>query len=200
MSMCRAILAALVLCLPCGASQADDAVSGIGTPVSAEELSKFFAIQPGGIGLPAGKGTVSEGRDIFAQRCSYCHGEKLEGIKEAGGPALIGGRGSLASEHPLKTVESYWPQASTLYDYIWRAMPFDQPGSLTADEVYSLVAYILSEGKVTSDEQAMDAETLSKVVMPNADGFYVSSGPDVLIYRSHSTTPPSEHDATPVKK
>ncbi|WP_439543474.1 c-type cytochrome [Hyphomicrobium sp.] len=186
MSMCKAIAAALVLCASAAASQAGEQTSGVGTPVSAEELAKFFAIQPGGIGLPAGKGTVSEGRQTYADRCAACHGEELEGIKEMAGPALAGGRGSLATDKPLKTVESYWPQASTLYDYIWRAMPFDQPGSLTADEVYGLVAYILSEGKVTTGDKPMDADALSKVVMPNANGFYVSSGPDLQIYKAHA--------------
>lgn len=155
---------------------------GFGTPVTAEELSKYFAVQPGGAGLPQGRGTVSDGRTIYAERCSYCHGEKLEGIREAAGPALIGGRGSLASEKPLQTVESYWPYATTLYDYIWRAMPFDQPGSLSADQVYSLVAFILSEGKIIKSEE-LDAAALSKVVMPNAEGFYPFLGPDLRIYR-----------------
>lgn len=185
MSMCKAIAVALVLCVSAAPSLAGEQASGVGTPVSAEELAKFFAIQPGGVGLPAGKGTVAEGRQTYADRCAVCHGEKLEGVKEMAGPALAGGRGSLATEKPLKTVESYWPQASTLYDYIWRAMPFDQPGSLTADEVYGLVAYILSEGKVTKGDQPMDADTLSKIVMPNANGFYVSSGPDLGIYKAH---------------
>jgi S-disulfanyl-L-cysteine oxidoreductase SoxD len=186
MSMCKAIGAALALFVTATASQAGEQASGVGTPVSADELAKFFSIQPGGVGLPAGKGTVDEGRQTYADRCAACHGEKLEGIREMAGPPLKGGRGSLATEKPLKTVESYWPQASTLYDYIWRAMPFDQPGSLTADEVYGLVAYILAEGKVTEGDKPMDAEALSKVVMPNANGFYVSSGPDLQIYKTHA--------------
>lgn len=167
-------------------ARAQDVAREIGTVVSEEELGRFFAIQPGGLGLPAGSGTVAEGREIYHQRCFYCHGENLEGYYEAAGPALKGGRGTLASEKPLKTVESYWPQASTLFDYTWRAMPFDQPGSLTADEVYALVAYILSEGGIVDDDARMDAEALGKVVMPNADGFYDGSGPDLRIYRASS--------------
>lgn len=165
-------------------AQAQDRDLQIGTPVSPEELARFFAIQPGGAGLPPGSGTVSEGKEIYHQRCFYCHGEKLEGNYDAAGPALVGGRGTLASEKPLKTVESYWPQASTLFDYTWRAMPFDQPGSLSADEVYALVAYILSEANVIEGDVRMDAETLSKIELPNADGFYDGSGFDLRIYRA----------------
>lgn len=176
-----AVFLAAVLALASAHAQDHDAA--IGTPVSTEELAKFFAIQPGGIGLPPGSGTVSEGKEIYNQRCFYCHGQNLEGNYDAAGPALAGGRGSLTSDKPLKTVESYWPQASTLFDYTWRAMPFDQPGSLSADEVYALVAYILSEGKIVDEDARMDAEALSKIVMPNAEGFYDGSGPDLRIYR-----------------
>lgn len=179
--LAAAVVAACTLASP---ALAQERSHEIGTPVSAEDLKPFFSIQPGGIGLPAGSGTVAHGREAYNQRCFYCHGEKLEGNRDMAGPPLAGGRGTLASEKPLKTVESYWPQASTLFDYIWRAMPFDQPGSLTADEVYSLVAYILAEGKIVGQDVRMDAETLSKVVMPNANGFYDGSGPDLRIYRA----------------
>jgi cytochrome c len=156
----------------------------IGTPASAEELAKFFAILPDGTGLPPGGGTAATGAKIYAKKCAHCHGQDLKGLPDLGGPALIGGRGSLATTKPLKTVESYWPYASTLYDYIWRSMPFDQPGSLTADEVYSLSAYILAEGKIINADQQLDAATLPKTVMPNSDGFYDGSGPDVELYRA----------------
>ena len=174
-------LSGLIVALPAFAQDYD---LEIGTPVSAEELARFFAIQPGGTGLPPGSGSVAEGKEIYHQRCFYCHGEKLEGNYDAAGPALVGGRGSLTSAKPLKTVESYWPQASTLFDYTWRAMPFDQPGSLSADEVYALAAYILSEANIVDEDARMDAEALSKIVMPNADGFYDGSGPDLRIYRA----------------
>lgn len=175
-----ALLAGLFLLTPLHAQERD---REIGTVASSEELERFFAIQPGGLGLPQGSGTAAEGREIYHQKCFYCHGEKLEGNYDAAGPALIGGRGTLTSAKPLKTVESYWPQASTLFDYTWRAMPFDQPGSLSADEVYALVAYILSEAKIVDGKARMDSKALSKVVMPNADGFYDGSGHDLRIYR-----------------
>lgn len=179
-----AAAAVLVICAAWSPVCAQDSDHEIGTVVKQEELQRFFAIQPGGVGLPAGSGTAGGGREIYNQKCFYCHGEKLEGNRDMAGPALAGGRNSLATDKPLKTVESYWPQASTLFDYIWRAMPFDQPGSLTADEVYSLVAYILSEGNVIDGKQPVDAISLSKVTMPNADGFYDGSGPDLRIYRA----------------
>ena len=161
----------------------------IGTPVTAEELAKFFAIMPDGTGLPQGKGTAEEGAKTYAEKCAHCHGQDLKGLPDVGGPALIGGRGSLTSAKPIKTVESYWPYASTLYDYIWRSMPFDQPGSLTADEVYSLSAYILAEGKIISANQQLDANTLPKTVMPNFNGFYDGSGPDIEQYRAPPVVP-----------
>jgi cytochrome c len=190
--MFKEFCAALALCvLSVTSASANEKDMEIGTEVSADELAKFFAIEPNGTGLPAGQGTAEVGGKIYAEKCAHCHGEHLEGIKELGGPAIVGGRGSLASKKPLKTVESYWPYTSTLYDYIWRAMPFDQPGSLTADEVYSLSAYILSVGKIIDDRQVLDAKTLPKVVMPNANGFYLGSGPDLEMYQIKKTgTPP----------
>ncbi|WP_411976632.1 c-type cytochrome [Sulfitobacter faviae] len=110
---------------------------------------------------------------ILRSLCSSCHGENLEGIAELGAPKLIGGRGSLASDKPVKTIESYWPYSSTLFDYVHRAMPLHAPGSLSADEVYAVSAYILGRAGITSDEPdaMLDAESMPKVVMPNADGF-----------------------------
>jgi cytochrome c len=171
------------LCLTAISVQADQTGIDVGTPVSADELKKFFAIPPDGTGLPEGQGTAAAGQQIYAERCAHCHGEHLEGSKEVGGPTLTGGRGSLASAHPLKTVESYWPYATTLFDYIWRTMPFDQPGSLSPDDVYALSAYILSVGKVIDDKKILNAQTLPKVVMPNANGFYDASKSDFDTYR-----------------
>jgi cytochrome c len=89
----------------------------------------------------------------------------------AGGPALVGGRGSLTSAKPVKTVESYWPYATTLYDYVWRAMPFQAPGSLNADEVYAVSAYILQKSGVIDENTTLDPKSLPKIEMPNAKGF-----------------------------
>src|SRR6478672_8467750 len=146
---------------------------GFGTPATPDELAKFFSIPPDGRGLPSGSGNAKKGAELYVLACSACHGEKLEGnpAKGIGGDKLLGGRGSLATKTPVKTVESYWPYATTLFDYVKRAMPFNAPGSLSNDDVYSVVAYILSEAKIIQPTETMDARTLPKVAMPNKDGF-----------------------------
>lgn len=158
---------------------------GLGQPVSEADLSRYFAIQPDGRGLPPGEGTAAEGATLYAETCAACHGEALEGIPDVGigGPKLIGGRGTLASAKPVKTVESYWPYATTLFDYVKRSMPFQAPGSLTDDEVYAVSAYILAEAKIIDPSQPMNAETLPKVEMPNRDGFISDPRPEHALYR-----------------
>ncbi|MBI1650849.1 c-type cytochrome [Hyphomicrobium sulfonivorans] len=187
MSMFRAVAAAvaMLVAVPLIASASGDpAIDTIGTAVSPEELAKFFVIMPDGEGLPPGSGTAAAGLPLYAEKCAMCHGENLEGLEGTGAPPLAGGRGTLATKKPFKSVESYWPYASTLYDYIWRAMPFHEPGSLTPDEVYSITAYILSFAKIIDEATVLDAKSLSEVKMPNVDGFYVDNGPDRLIYRA----------------
>ncbi len=113
-----------------------------------------------------------QGQRVYTEQCAACHGEKLEGQI---GPALIGGRGTLATNAgpgtPVKTVESYWPYATTLFDYIKRAMPFPVPGSLSNDDVYGVTAYILNQAHIVPDDATMSRETLPKVEMPNRHGF-----------------------------
>jgi cytochrome c len=158
---------------------------GFGKPATDQDMAKYFAIPPSGKGLPPGSGTAKAGATVFAENCAACHGDKLEGnpAKGIGGDKLLGGRGTLASKAPVKTVESYWPYATTLFDYIKRAMPFSAPGSLTDDQVYSVVAYILSEGKVIKPTEVMNAQTLPKVAMPNRDGFIPDSRPELELYK-----------------
>jgi mono/diheme cytochrome c family protein len=156
---------------------------GFGTPLKPEDLARFFSIPPSGRGLPPGSGNAVQGAKVYADSCAVCHGERLQGIPEIGGDKLIGGRGSLATKTPIKTVESYWPYATTLFDYVKRAMPFTAPGSLKDDEVYALVAYILSEAKIIQPTDVMNAETLPKVQMPNRDGFVPDARPEVQLYR-----------------
>ena len=158
---------------------------GFGKPATDQEIAKYFSIPPSGRGLPPGSGTAKEGATVFADNCAACHGDKLQGNPAAGigGDKLLGGRGSLATKTPVKTVESYWPYATTLFDYIKRAMPFSAPGSLTDDQVYSVVAYILSEGKVIKPTEVMNAQTLPKVAMPNRDGVIPDSRPELELYR-----------------
>ena len=116
---------------------------------------------------------------MFATTCAACPGEDLAGIAELGGDRLIGGRGSLASGQPVKTVDSYWPYASTLFDYVKRAMPLSAPGSLSDQEVYAVAAYILGQAGVVGQDEPMNAETLPAVQMPNRDGFIPDPRPDV---------------------
>jgi len=158
---------------------------GFGSPVTPQELSTFFSIPADGRGLPTGSGTAAKGAELYALACAACHGEKLEGnpAKGIGGDKLLGGRGTLATKTPVKTVESYWPYATTLFDYVKRAMPFNAPGSLSNDDVYSLVAYILSQAKIIQPTETMDARSLPKVAMPNRDGFESDPRPEVQLYR-----------------
>jgi len=150
---------------------------GVGQPATVEQIRNLGAsIAPDGGGLPEGSGTVSAGRTVYAAKCSSCHGEKGQG---GIGPPMVGGQGTLATAKPFKTVGSYWPYATTLWDYINRAMPFNQPGLLKPPEVYALVAYILNLNEIIGNNQTMDANSLPKVKMPNRDGFVADPRPDV---------------------
>src|SRR5262245_52654808 len=150
---------------------------GVGRPPTADEIRGLgAAIAPDGTGLPEGSGTVAAGRDVFAAQCARCHGPKAQGDV---GPVLVGGQGTLRTARPLKTVGSYWPYATTLWDYINRAMPFDKPGLLKPSEVYAVAAYILNLNAIIGDNDIMDPKTLPKVKMPNRDGFVADPRPDV---------------------
>ena len=162
---------------------AQSPASGVGRPATAEEIRNLgAAIAPDGGGLPEGAGTVAAGREVFAARCSRCHGEKAQGDV---GPALVGGRGTLATPRPLKTVGSFWPYATTVWDYVNRAMPFDEPGGLQPPEVYAVVAFILNINGIIPDDSVMDAKSLPKVKMPNRDGFVADPRPDVRPKSKH---------------
>jgi cytochrome c len=172
---CNAIV--LLLILSSVPLQAQTPSLGVGRPPTAEEIRNLgAAIAPDGTGLPEGSGTVAAGRDAFAAQCARCHGPKAQGDV---GPALVGGQGTLASARPVKTVGSFWPYATTLWDYINRAMPFDKPGLLKPSEVYAISAYILNLNGIIPDTAVMNAETLPKVKMPNRDGFVGDPRPDV---------------------
>lgn len=143
---------------------------GIGQAIGEREVAATgTSVLPSGLGLPDGRGRADAGRKIYVAKCAACHGENGEG--RPGYSALVGGRGSLTSEKPQFTVGSYWPTATTLFDFVWRAMPYETPGSLSADEVYALTAWILSANNITKSGAVMDRAALLKVKMPNADGF-----------------------------
>jgi mono/diheme cytochrome c family protein len=141
----------------------------LGVAVAPDQVASWdLSIGPDGAGLPAGSGTASAGADIYQTKCIACHGEK-----GAGQPSdrLVGGQGTLRDAAAVRTVGSYWPYATTLFDYIRRAMPFPQPQSLTAEETYALTAYLLALNGVIGDAEVMNATTLPQVRMPNRDGF-----------------------------
>lgn len=156
---------------------------GFGEPATEAQIAAIdIDAMPDGRGLPPGSGTYAQGKEVYAAQCAACHAESLEGIAEVGGDRLIGGRGTLDSGQPVKTVESYWPYAATLFDYVKRAMPFDSPGSLSDNEVYALSAFILAEADIIDQDQVMNADTLAQVEMPNRDGFVPDPRPDVHNY------------------
>ena len=150
---------------------------GFGKPATADEIAGWnISIGRDGANLPPGSGDTKAGAEIFSDRCSACHGENGEG---GIGDRLVGGQGSLTSDKPVKTIGSYWPYATTLYDYIHRAMPQDSPQSLTPDEVYALTAYLLQLNGIVPEGTVMDAKSLPAVQMPNRDGFGPDDRPDV---------------------
>jgi len=141
----------------------------LGHEVTLREAAAWdISIPPSGAGLPAGSGTAREGASVYAAKCAVCHGDKGSG-KPA--DALVGGIGSLASAKPMRTVGSYWPYATTLFDYVRRAMPITNPLSLSNDEVYAVSAYVLYLNGIIPEDAAMTASTLPQVKMPNRDGF-----------------------------
>jgi S-disulfanyl-L-cysteine oxidoreductase SoxD len=170
MSMRRILVAAapalLALASPLFAQQSPN----LGKPISQEDLTSWdISIGPDGAGLPPGSGTVKQGEAVFAAKCQACHGEKGAGRPN---DRLVGGEGSLPGDKPpIKTIGSYWPYATTLFDYIRRAMPFNESKSLTNDEVYGVVAYLLNLNGIIPEGETMNAQSLPKVTMPNRDGF-----------------------------
>ncbi len=142
---------------------------GFGRVATADDISKInIDVRRDGSGLPAGSGTADRGRPIFAQKCAACHGASGEGTTVA--PKLVDPT-PFVTGVTAPTIGNYWPYATTVWDYIHRAMPFDMPGSLSPDEVYALTAYLLSENQIIAADQVLDARSLPKVNMPNAGGF-----------------------------
>lgn len=142
---------------------------GLGNPVDSAQLQQFDLIAgPDGDGLPDGSGSALQGKDIFEARCQACHGLSGEGTSSA--TVLVGGN-MQSDTPPLKTVGSYWPHATTLFDYIRRAMPADAPKSLTNNEVYQVVAYVLYLNGIVNQYDVLNKDTLLTIQMPNKDGF-----------------------------
>jgi S-disulfanyl-L-cysteine oxidoreductase SoxD len=151
---------------------------GVGRPPSAEEIKAWdLTIPPDGQGLPPGSGTAVLGKAVFEERCASCHGETGEDPKYS---RLVGGQGTLATDKPIKTIGSFWQYTTTLWSYIHRAQPFDEPGSLTPDQVYAVTAYLLYRNGIIGEQDVMNAKTLPLVQMPNRDGFVPDPRPDVV--------------------
>jgi cytochrome c len=170
------MVACIALVALATAAQAE-AKYGIGRVAAPDEIAGWnIDIGRDGRGLPAGSGSVSQGREVFVQQCVACHGDKGEG---AVGDRLVGGQGTLATAKPMRTVGSYWPYAPTLFDYIRRAMPQNAPQSLSNDDVYALSAYILNLNGIVPADATLDAKSLATIRMPNRDGFGGDPRPDV---------------------
>jgi cytochrome c len=141
----------------------------LGKPASAKDIAAWnLSVYPDGAGLPAGSGTSAQGAPLFQQKCAACHGQ--QGL---GGTAdeLAGGHEPLDSESPDKNIGTYWPYATTVFDFIRRAMPMNAPGSLSNDEVYAITAYLLQRNGIIGETDEMNAKTLAAVKMPNREGF-----------------------------
>src|SRR2546423_2461509 len=146
----------------------------LGRVATPEEIAAWdISIGPDGVGLPPGGGTPKQGEAVYAAKCVACHGEKGAGKPN---DQLVGGQGTLPGDKPpVKTVGSFWPYATTVFDYVRRAMPYNESKSLSDDEIYAVVAYILNLNGIIADNDTMDAQTLRKVKMPNRDGFMTFS-------------------------
>lgn len=160
--------------LPLQAEQAKELTKkpiNLGRIALPEEIAAWdIDIRPDGQGLPVGKGSVKQGEEIFLNQCAACHGEFGEGAGRW--PVLTGGRGTLDKDNPDKTIGSYWPFASTTFDYIRRAMPFGNAQTLTADETYALTAFLLYMNDIVKDDFVLSRENFSSLKMPNVGGFY----------------------------
>lgn len=163
-----AALAALILIAASVASAGER--YGFGRTATRAEIAGWdIDVRPDGQGLPPGQGTAVEGETVYMDRCASCHGEFGEAFGRF--PALMGGEETLATDEPVKTVSSYWPYATTLWDYIYRAMPFGEAQSLSGDEVYAVTAFILNLNDIVAPDFVLDRDSLPKIEMPNRGGF-----------------------------
>jgi len=166
---------------------------GIGHAASERDLAAWnIDVDANGVGLPQGRGSVALGQTLYAQQCAACHGAHGEG-KPA--DQLVGGQGTLSSSNPVKTIGSFWPYATTLFDFINRAMPYNAPQSLSADEVYSLSAYLLYLNGIVPADAVLDAKSLPAIRMPNRDGFVSDTRPDTsnIACRQNCLPTPAAH-------
>lgn len=155
----------------------EDVAYGLGRPATDRDIQPWnIDVSPDGHGLPPGQGSVKQGAQIFATKCAGCHGPTG---REGPNDVLVGGHGSLKTAKPLRTIGSYWPYATTLYDYLRRAMPFNAPQSLTPDEIYALVGWLMQQNGILSEDATLDAHSLPRIDMPNRNGFIPDPRPDM---------------------
>ena len=164
--MCMRNVFVVTVIIVAGTALAEDGPE-LGEAVSATDLAiADFAVLPNGDGLPEGSGNALDGAAVYAANCLACHGEGgVDGLNDR----LVGGSGSLTGSTPVKTVGSFWPYATTLFDYVRRAMPYQSPGSLSNDEIYAVTAYILFLNDIVAEQAEMNAKSLPQVHMPNRD-------------------------------
>jgi len=168
-------IAAVAVCLASAGAfaaetQAPNLAPNLGKPITQADIAPWdISIMPDGTGLPAGSGTPKQGEPIFQAKCSACHGEKGTG----GIAAAVTAGPPKATLDGGKTIANFWPYATTVFDFIRRAMPYNAPKSLSDQEVYALTAYLLSLNKLIGENDVMNAQTLPKVKMPNKDNFII---------------------------
>ena len=172
------LLLGIGLALAVSVASAEAGKFGLGRQATPEEVKAWdIDVRPDGQGLPKGKGKVSDGEKIYAEHCASCHGDFGEGVDRW--PVLVGGKDTLASDDPVKTIGSYWPYASTIFDYIRRAMPFGNAQSLSADDTYAITAYLLYMNEIVDDEKfVLSDKNFSSIKMPNEKNFIKDSRPD----------------------
>jgi mono/diheme cytochrome c family protein len=179
MRMHSAVLVSALFCLTLAPGVVFGAGPNLGKPISQTDLAPWdIDIEPSGAGLPAGSGTSDQGAAIFADNCAACHGDGGRGATTttSGAPAappVVSDVKRNGIDDTTLTIANYWPYATTLFDYIRRAMPWMSPRSLTDDQVYALTAYILAQNKLIDAKQVVNAQTLPAVQMPNRNGFIV---------------------------
>jgi S-disulfanyl-L-cysteine oxidoreductase SoxD len=177
MGIARSIIVVVAVAQAFRPAVAQSPTYGIGRTPTADELKRIdIDVLPDGQGLPPGSGTAAAGREIYANKCLTCHGPTG---KEGPQDILAGGRGSLNTAAPIKTVGSYWPYATTLWDYVRRAMPFDHPGTLPTDDIYAATAYVLFLNGIVGEHDVVNQTTLPQIQMPNRHGFVADPRPDV---------------------
>ena len=164
-------------------SHAENRKYNIGKLATKIEIAGWdIDVRPDGVGAPKGSGNAIDGEEIYVNRCAACHGDFGEGVDRW--PALVGGDGTLASHDPEKTTGSYWPYASTIFDYVYRSMPFGEAQTLTHDETYKIVAYLLNMNEIIDEDYVLSEKNIGKIKMPNASGFTLPDPrPDVTKYK-----------------